>query len=73
MTTVTVDIAEKDLANLWALENLNLRSFNEEGHRKIFNTYPITFYQKRMMGDHMVTVQIALDLFFLFKGHGLIK
>lgn len=69
--TVLVDIAEKDLINLWALSDLNLRSFDEQGHQKLFKEYSITFYQNRI--ESLITVQIPLDLFILFKGYDLVR
>jgi len=73
MTTVTVDIAEKDLLNYTIIDNMNLEMYDENGHNNLFKQYSFTLYQKRIMGDDKVTMQISLHRFLLFKGFGLVK
>jgi hypothetical protein len=72
MTTVLVDISEKDLINFLTIDNLNLEGFNEEGRKNLLKEYPFTLYQNRMIGS-FITIQISLHGFLLFKGFNLIK
>jgi len=73
MATILVDIKESDLVNFIVVERMNLHSFNNEGVKQLFTEYPFLLYKKRMMGDYMVTIQISLDDFILFKIHQLVK
>lgn len=73
MTTVSVDISEKDLINFVTIDSLNLEKFGEETHKNVLKECPFTLYQNRMMGNHMLTIQISLHRFLLFKGFNLIK
>lgn len=73
MATVLVDISEKHLVNFSLVNNMKLEGFDEKGHKRIFKELPFTLYQNRMMGDHMITMNIPLNNFLLFKGYNLIK
>lgn len=72
MITATVDIKINDLINLKSVEMMSLSKMTEEGHKKIFESYPFKLYSKRMMGENFITIQIPLDNFLLFVSHGLI-
>lgn len=72
MTTISVDIEENQLLNLYAIIKLSLETCDESTHKVFFEQYPFKIYKQRIMGEHMVTVQIPLDLYILFKGHGLV-
>lgn len=72
MTTISVDINENKLPNLYTVIKLPLENYNELTHTMLFEKYPFKIYKKRMMGEHMVTVQIPLDHYILFKVHGLV-
>ena len=71
--TISVDIKEQDLMNLVSLNNLNLGSFDEKGHKSLFETFPITLYKNRMVGNNVVTIQIPIINYILFSAHGLVK
>lgn len=73
--TISVDIKEQDLMNLVSLnkQDLNLHTYTEQTLGYLFEQYPFTLYKDRMMGNHMVTIQIQIKDYFLFALHGLVK
>lgn len=73
MNTVLVDIKESDLVNFTLLNKYSLGGFNEDGHKKLFEEYPFILYGKRMMGDHVITIQIPLENYILFLEYNLVK
>lgn len=73
MTTISVDINENQLINLYTVVNLPLKEYNELTHNMLFERYPFKIYKNRTMWEHMVTVQIPLEYYVLFKGHGLVN
>jgi len=74
-TIVTVDIKESDLPNLSIIESLNFKEnvsiFTER--EELFDKYPFTLYKERMISNHIITIQISLLDYFLYKSHNLIK
>lgn len=72
-TTVLVDIKEDDLLQFYALLKTNIIELSQEGHEKILNAVKFTLYQKRMIGNHFITINIPIDLFILLKGYGKIN
>lgn len=73
MTTVTVDIKEQDLINLVIVEKLNLADYSESAGQEVLKQYPFTLYRERMMGNHIVTIQIPIVDYCLCLGSGLVK
>ena len=72
MNTVSIDIKEEDLAKFTIANSFDLNNMTEEGHKKLFKEYPFKGYKNRMMGNDMITIQIPLTLYLLFRGYGLI-
>ena len=75
-TTVLVDIKESDLINLFKIDGMKLGSMCLEANgdfEEVFKQFPFTLYQNRMMGTHIVTINISLVRFLFFKGLGLVK
>ena len=75
-TTVLVDIKESDLINLFKVEGMKLENMclEQNGNfEEVFKQFPFTLYQNRMMGTHMVTINISLVRFLFFKACGLVK
>lgn len=71
--TVTVYLNEKGLMNLVTLTNMNLSSFNEEGHKKLFSEFPLEMYKNRVDDIDYISVQLDIDTYLLFRGYGLIR
>lgn len=69
MTTITADIKEKDIDNYSIVENIQFEYLTE----KFIEAFPFKLYQSRMMGGHMITMQIPLSRFLLYKEFGMVK
>jgi len=73
MTTVTVDIEEKDLIPFYQLSGYSFNKNTEEGNNNLFKAFPFILYKKRMVGEGMTTINIPLENYILFLGNGLVK
>lgn len=73
MTTISVDINESQLPNFIGLESINIHSFTEEKQKELFKQFPFTLYKKRMMGDYMVTIQIPLNDYILYRVNNIVE
>lgn len=73
MDTISVDIKEQDLINFIIFSKNISANITTEGYKTMFKIYPFTLYRQRMMGDHIVTIQIPLENYCLFLGHELVK
>lgn len=70
--TVTVDINENQLMSFTLFQQTNFHSLNEEGHKKLFESYKFVLYRKRMMGDYMITIQIPLVDYCLYLSNNIV-
>ena len=73
MNTVTIDIREKDLVNLRILISLGIDSLLSKGGAEVLRSYPITIFRERMMGSHIITMQIELDWYLLFLTNKMVQ
>jgi hypothetical protein len=72
-TTALVDIKEGDLIQFYALLKTDIINLSRKEHEKLLNASKFILYQKRMMGNHFITINIPMDLFILLKGYGKIN
>lgn len=73
MNTILVDIREQDLISFTLCSKSLSAGITTEGYKSMFKLYPFTLYKQRMMGDHIITIQIPLENYFLFLGHELVR
>jgi hypothetical protein len=73
MNTIAVDIKEVDILNFITLDKCSLSLTDSREFNELLSIYPFTLYRGRMMGSHMVTIQIPLENYIIFLEHNLIK
>lgn len=72
-TTVTVYIKEQDIVNLIMVEKISLSDLSESAGQEILKQYPFTIYRERVVGYHIITIQIPIVDYCLYLGSGLVK
>ena len=69
--TVTTYLKEEDLLNFYCICSIDLTGLQEDGHIKVFQTYPFKLYKTFEAG--LLTLNVPIGEYMLFLGHGLIK